>query len=211
MEGNTAGEVVSATTGDPKDREIADLRAKLAQYEADKVARPSFNGEVPRYKIVDPKGVFLEDDTLHTEGEIIDYLGAPNIDAMLPMNAAAEERVDAEIRHLTSCAQEAAQLNGRPFRGLIRDGGTIIATALQDARRDAGNLTLGSLPHIRRAVDRGDVPVMPHTPEAVARRRGKPGKAQNVVAVQPPAPRQKEAPKPVNVVGRDMGYQTSGS
>lgn len=211
-EGNTPGEVVSATTGDPRDIELAELRAKLAELTADKVARPVFDGEIPRYEIISPagKGVFLEDDTLHARGEVIDYLGTPNLE-MLPLNAAAKERMREYIEHLTAGARAAAEVFGRPFRRLEVDPGTVIATALQDARRDAGNMRLGNTPHLVMPVDRGEVPQMPHTDEAIAKRRGRPSKASKVVGVTPPAPPGKQAPKPVSVIGRDNGYLTSGS
>lgn len=59
---------------------------------------------------------FLDDDTLHQEGEIIIYPGTPN-EHMAPLNDMARQRMTAYQSHLDDCAREKAELAGRRFTG----------------------------------------------------------------------------------------------
>lgn len=205
---NSPKEVLEAATADPKDQRIAELEAKLAEFRGDNVVEPEFGGEVPRYRVVGAKGVFLEDDTLHEEGDEIEYLGEPNLD-MAPLNDPAKKRMADLIERLTEGSRAAAEANGRPFRGLILDHGTVIATALADSRRAAGNATLGNMPVIASPkADAPRAPMMPHM-ATDAQRRASP-KAQKVRDVKARAAPGKAQPQPMRVMGRD-GPVTAGT
>lgn len=200
--GNTAIEAIA--TAD----ETARLRARVAELEAQlgdnfpEVARPQFGGEVPKYKL--NAAVFLENDTRYEEGTVLDYMGTPN-DDMVPLNDAALARMRSYLDHLTGCAREAAVKNGRAFTGLITDKAEIIALATQDARKAAKEITI-AMPE-----DRGAPPQMPHTPEAHAKKRGRPPKANPVVSANVPAPPSRPGPQPVAILGRDHTQAAAGN
>ncbi len=198
-EGNTAMEALANSDQLANLQKIvAELQAKVDAYEGRDVVEGVFNGEVPRYKL--NTACYLEDDTRHDEGEEIEYTGTPNME-MVPLNEAAKKRLQGFIAELTQCAKDAAQLNGRPFRGLIMDSGDAIAVALADSRRAAGNTTLGNSPIISLPTEKGQVPVMPHTPEAAAlnKRQGKPGRPKMVVSAKAPP-----NPSRGNIQGADV-------
>lgn len=213
-DGNTAGEALSTAAGLDEiavlKAQVGELQGALARYEGEKVLHPKFQGEIPRYRLNVP--CFLEDDTLHEEGEEIEYLGPPNME-MVPLNDAARHRMQLYIDELTESARVAAEINGRRFTGLITDRGTQIAVAMQDARRDAGNHTLGNAPVIAMPSEKGVVPAMPHLPEAVAqqRRRGRPPKASAVVSAKAPPKPGKASPQPVSIIGREFTQDTAGN
>ncbi|HVB17292.1 MAG TPA: hypothetical protein VNF04_12205 [Stellaceae bacterium] len=192
-----------------KDAEIERLKAKLSDIEGEKIARPAFGGEIPKYKIVSQRGCFLEDDTLHLGDEIIEYLGTPNLE-MVPLNGAAEKRMDAYIAELNDGARAKAEVSGRPFRRLAGDQGAILQIA-QDERRaaDAGKLAfdLGAEGRllIRRPEDRGKVPTMPHTQPLAAQREANRIKGRNVVSATAPAAAPKPEPVPIRIAARDAG------
>lgn len=75
---------------------------------------------------------FLDDDTLHREGEQIIYPGTPN-EHMAPLNEAAKQRMVAYQSHLDDCAREKAELMGRPFRGRLGDWQDTVAQVRADA------------------------------------------------------------------------------
>lgn len=71
-------------------------------------------GQQPLYRLLSP--CYLEDDTLHAEGEEIIYLGTPN-EEMEPLNAAAVERSTAFIERLDDAAAVVAASRDMPFLG----------------------------------------------------------------------------------------------
>lgn len=75
---------------------------------------------------------FLDDDTLHREGEQIIYPGTPN-EHMAPLNAIAKQRMDAYQAHLDDCAAEKAALMNRPFKGRLQDWQDTVAQVRADA------------------------------------------------------------------------------
>lgn len=176
------------------EEEVRELRARLEQYEGEKIHHHDFGGEAPRYRL--NENCYLEDDTLHFEGEEIEYLNQPNM-SMVPLNEPAKRKLEEYIEALTRGAREDAERRGRPFTGLITDKGTLIAQAMQDARRAPEKVVI-AMPEIK-----GDVPAMPHTPEAqsIKRRRGRPPKERAVVSAKaPPAPTP-NGPKPAPILG----------
>lgn len=178
--------------------ENRELRDRLAQLEADKVISPDFNGEVPKYLL--NSAHFLEDDTLHEEGEEIEYLGRPTLD-MVPLNDAGKARMQEEIDRQTTAQRNKALAAGRSFHGFERDPGTLIAQNLQDARREADKVVVISMPEAK-----GEVPTMPHTEQAQAiqRRRGRPSKSSMVVSSKPAPKPERPGPKPAAILGKDF-------
>ena len=174
-------------------RTIAELKAKVAQFEESNVYRPNFVGQCPKYKLNAP--VYLEDDVYHEEGEEIEYLGTPNMD-MVPLNDAATTKMREYMDYLTKGARDAAEANGRQFRGLITDQGVMIATSMQDARRAAGNTAL-TIP-----TEKSEIPVMPHTDEAKAQaKRSGRVKDAKVVSAKAPPPPPRPTPEPASIMG----------
>lgn len=203
-EGNTATEALEAAADLQKDAEIATLKARLAQYEEERVVRPSFAGEIPRYRL--NGRCFLEDDTLHEEGEVIEYLGTPNLE-MVPQNDAAKKRLEIYIEELSEGARQKAQMMGRPFTGLVTDRGVMLAQSLQDARRSPDNVAIVKMP-----TEKGQIPQMPHTPEAAAqnRRQGKAPKGLVVSAKLPPPPKRPDG-TPIPVLGNQYTADAAGN
>ena len=197
QDGNSALEVLHETTETEKLRaEIAELKALLQQGAADNVTHPAkFQGEAPKYRL--NSSCFLEDDTLHVEGEEIEYLNSPNME-MVPINDAARKRMQEYIDLLTDIAREQAELRGQPFRGLITDKGVMIAQARQDAVRSAQNVSVISMP-----ADKGEVPQMPQheAAQAQARRRGRPPKSAAVVSSKAPEPVTRHGTMPAPILG----------
>ena len=89
-----------------------------------------FPQDKPVYQLL--ADCFLDDDTLHREGEQIIYPGTPN-ENMAPLNKVAEERMAAYQAHLDECAAEKAALMGRPFRGRLADWQDTVAQVREDA------------------------------------------------------------------------------
>ena len=192
-QGNSPREALDAQTD--QTQEIETLRARLAEYEAGKVVAPQFRGEIPKYKLNNT--VFLEDETLHFEGDEIDYLGVPNME-MVPMNDAARQRMGDYIREQTACAREAAFAKGRPFVGLVVDQAQLIAENMQHARQTATKVEMVQMPE-----EKGIVYPMPNIPEAQAqaRRRGRPPKSDAVVGVKTPPPPTRKGLMPEDIIG----------
>lgn len=162
-------------------RENEELKARLAALEGERVIRPDFPvGDLPLYRL--NTTCFLDDDTLHPEGEELRYNGIPNFE-MVPLNDAARERMQGFIDEQTDLARARAEASGRAFRGLITDSGTIIAQAMQDERQAERKGTFSPL--IAMPVDKEDVPTMGNTEtEGQARRRGRPRKTTVVETVK---------------------------
>ncbi len=151
---------------------IEQLQARLDAAEGRTVERPAFDGEVPRYRIL--TDFFGPNDHLYGEGDEIDYLGEPNTE-MLPINEAAQKRMQAYVDYLNQCAMDKARIYGRAATPVFDHNGRIdtaslVADNMRDekvAMRTGGQIVpLISMPQAREAV-----PQMPHTPEAQARAR----------------------------------------
>ncbi len=196
-DGNTASEVLAGPDAAEMQKQIAELTARLAKYEEDRIARPDFGGEVPSYRLKNP--CFLEDDVMHEEGEEIGYWGHPNME-MVPLNDAAKARMQQWIEALTEGARQVAELHGRPFLGFINDKGHMIAQAQQDARRAAAKVEI-----VTPALT-SKPPPMPHLEtEQQKARAGRPSR-KNLVASSIPAPRQaKPEATPMKIIGSQMG------
>lgn len=175
--------------------EIAELRARLAEYE-NNVVKPEFQGEVPRYVL--NGNCFLEDQTLHEEGEEIEYIGRPNF-VMVPKNEAAKRRMEEELELQNQAYRNKARVVGRAYGGPPADMAEALAQAMQDERRmvDRVQVVPVSMPE-----EKGEIPAMPHTEQAQAlqRRRGRPPKA--VVLSAKPAPKPgKPTPEAPSILG----------
>lgn len=140
---------------------LAELEERLAQYENNVVQGPQ--GEAPLYNLNEP--VYLEDHFLEA-GREIEWWGEPNL-SMVPKNEPAKRRMQEYLDWMADAQQEAAEAAGRKFTGLITDKGVMIATSMHDARK-------GNAPQLTMPEDKGVVPPMPNTEEALAlaKRRG---------------------------------------
>ncbi len=157
-------------------RRMAELEAQLALLTKDNVTRPKFSdNELPRYKLNDP--VFF-DDTWFDAGTEMTFTDMPNL-SMVPLNDAARARMAEHIEHLTEGARSNAEKMGRVFTGLMTDKGVLIAQSLDDARAEA-RVTV-TVP-----VERGQVPVMPHTDQGLAHAKRGPGRPRKVMDVKAP-------------------------
>lgn len=191
-DGNTAGEAMAVFSQAEADKQkIAELEARLASYEADRVAYPQFNGEVPKYQLNSP--CYLDDQTLHMEGEVIEFTGVPNLE-MVPLNDAAKARMDEYISEQEGGARAYADKRGRPFTGLSTDMGEVLARMLQDARHDAAAPAV----HIASPELKGEVAIMSHHAAEAQRKRGRPPKS-SVVSSKAPV-QQKIMPQPVSSI-----------
>ena len=77
---------------------------------------------------------YLEDDTLHPEGEEIAYLGTPN-EWMAPLNEPARIKVQELVQRLDDAAREKAERLGRGYSGRPRDVHDQIAEVRGDVKR----------------------------------------------------------------------------
>lgn len=194
--GNNAADAMAIFSDSAsKDALIAELQAQLARFEGDTVVQGQFKGEFPKYKLAAP--CFLDDQTLHVEGEIIEYTGGLNL-AMVPLNDPAKRAMDVYISELEGGAAERAAAAGRPFTGLSRDMGEVIATLLQDARKAAAPV------HIEVPRERGDVEIMPHLADQKARKRGRPPRSSVHSSVAPDGKKQ-AGPTPISHIGVPPG------
>ena len=171
-------------------RENDELRRKLAELQAN-VVQGQFRGEMPRYQLNEP-GYY--DDTFFERGSVIDFLDPPNL-SMVPMNEPARRAMAQEIALQTEGAQEVAALRGRRFFGLVTDRNVLIDTAMADAKAQATALV--PAPEIKMPTAIGQVPAMPHMPEAQAAQRRGPGRPRKAMAVQQGAQVGPEANRPM--------------
>lgn len=75
---------------------------------------------------------FLDDDTIHREGEQIIYPGVPN-EQMVPLNDLARERMRAYLQELDEGARLKAEMMGRRFTGRPTDWQDQVAQTRADA------------------------------------------------------------------------------
>lgn len=187
-------------------KQISDLQERLAQYEPDgEVVHPAFNGEQPRYRLNEP--CYLEDDTLHIEGEEIVYLNTPNT-SMVPLNEPARKRMEAYLIQLRDGQMAVARQNGRAAPGIvIVDKGELVALAGQDARNKPLEVQPVQMPQ-----EKGIVYPMPNVPDAVAqkKRMGK-NKPNPVVSSKMPPPPPRAKVEPGKVLGTQYDTQVGGN
>ena len=143
---------------------------------------------MPRYLLNEP-GFY--DDTYFERGSIIDYTDPPNL-TMVPQNDAARRRLQVEIDLQTDGAREMAARRGRHFYGLVTDRNTLIDTAMADAKADTV-----PVPEIKMPVQHGQIPAMPHLPEAQAAARRGPGRPRKAMAVAQSPQQGPEANRPM--------------
>lgn len=130
--------------------------------------------EMPAYRLLSP--CYLEDDTLHVEGEEIIYLGIPN-EEMAPLNEAAREASTAYLEHLDDAARAVSAARNMPFLGRA----ALLDQAIDHARAEAKRGPV-VLPR-----DRGEVPIRPDlaTPQQRLLREQRDGR--KVLGSKPPA------------------------
>ena len=92
---------------------------------------PGIPQNVPVYQLL--ADAFLDDDTLHLQGEMVAYEGPPN-EHMAPLNDLAKARMQKMMDHLERCAMEKAELVGRKYTGRLTDLGDLIMQATSDAK-----------------------------------------------------------------------------
>lgn len=136
------------------------------------------DSNTPRYRLLSP--CYLEDDTLHVEGEEIWYTGIPN-EEMEPLNELARQRSREYIDSLDDAARAVAAAKNRPFTGRLTDHAAI-DQMIDDSRAEQRARTV--LP-----VSRDDVPIRPDlaTPAQKAKRDA--DRPKRVLGSKAPAPR----------------------
>lgn len=137
----------------------------------------------PRYRLL--AACYLEDDTLHLEGEEIWYLGTPN-EEMEPLNDLAREKSTAYLEGLEDAARAVAAARNVPYLGRT----ALMEQALEHAHKEArGPIVLPA--------SRGEVPIRPDlaTP---AQRMVREQKNPRKVLGSKPAPARN--PKPAAVI-----------
>lgn len=101
--------------------------------------RPRVDPPIPQnkpvFRVLNEKGFFGPDDTLHPMGSLIVLYDFPNED-MEPMNDLAREKMEDYLDSLEESARKVAEINGRFFSGRPRNKEDMLANASEDARRD---------------------------------------------------------------------------
>jgi hypothetical protein len=170
-------------------RENEDLRKALAALQQN-VVDGGFRGEVPRY-LLNEAGFY--DDTHFPAGSVIDFTDPPNL-TMVPQNDAARRALQREIDRQTEGAMEVAALRGRRFFGLTTDRNVLIDDARELAKIQTNQVPV---PEIRMPTPNGQIPAMPHLPEAQAAARRGPGRPRKAMAVAQPAQQGPESNRPM--------------
>jgi hypothetical protein len=206
---NSAHDVMNATRQDDAlMRRMRELEAENAALKArvpdNVVQHPMpFSGEVPRYRLNDP--VFFDDTFIAAEtyDQInkrwhpteIEFTGTPNL-VMVPVNDAARIKMREYIEYQTECQRRKAESQGRIFTGMVTDQGVMIAQNMQDARASVPEVT------VRMPEDKGFVPSMPHTDEARALERRRPGRPRKVQVVGPSSDAEMRRPAVDHTIGQ---------
>ena len=89
----------------------------------------------PVFRILNEKGFFGPDDTLHQMGSLIVLHDTPNED-MEPMNDLAREKMEEYLDSLEESARKVAETNGRHFAGRPRNKEDMMANASEDMRNN---------------------------------------------------------------------------
>lgn len=140
----------------------------------------------PRYRLLAP--CYLEDDTLHGEGEEIWYEGTPN-EEMEPLNDLARERSQQYIEMLDDAARAVAAAKNRPFTGRLTDHAAIDQMIDDSRAEQRAKMVLPA--------SRDDVPIRPDlaTPRQKAARDAT--RPKRLLGSKPAAPK---AAKPAHIV-----------
>ncbi len=141
---------------------------------------------------------YMEDDTLHEEGEEIAYLGVPN-EWMAPMNEPARIKVQELLERLDMLAREKAERLGRPWSGRPRDVGDQIAEARGDVRR--------KLPEVQIVTPMRQRDI-PQRPDMIPLAQRKAKKTPLLSATKPDAPG-KPQPRPISTHDADQQSNSS--
>jgi hypothetical protein len=147
----------------------------------------------PKYRQLNPRGFFAEDDTLYPEDTEFYYTGTPN-EFMEPLNEPAKAAMRAYLAELDWCADQAAIANGRRPRGRVSDMAEQISDSLKDATRASKEFVMPA--SSRNVPMQGN---MPRTP-GQARAPGRPKKLTG--AVQPSTEKVRTEPHPISSMGR---------
>lgn len=88
----------------------------------------------PVYRVLNPSGFYGPDDSLYKEGEVIAFMGEPNLD-FEPMNDMAKDRLKEYYLKLEKIGQADAAKRGTKYTGLpsLEDA---LAISREDVRRD---------------------------------------------------------------------------
>ncbi len=95
---------------------------------------PAIPQDRPVYRILNEKGFFGPDDSLHPEGAIIVLYDTPNED-MEPLNALAVTALEDYLAGLEESERAVAKSNGKNFLGRRRNKEEMLADATENARR----------------------------------------------------------------------------
>jgi hypothetical protein len=125
----------------------------------------------PTYRVLALAGFFGPDDTLYSEGAEIYFDGEPN-EELEPLNALAEEKMQAYLQKLDDSARDVALKLNRPYNGRPKtiDGAFSTARAIELA----GIPVMGNL-QPKESTEIASVTATVH--ETGRRGRGRPTKA----------------------------------
>jgi hypothetical protein len=149
--------------------------------------------ETPRYRMLAP--MFLEDETWRDAGTIIEYNGCPN-ENMEPLNDTAGRRMKAYQAQLDDGAQAVAELNGRPYRGRLKDLGDQVAEAVATRPREPR-----ALPQYRE-----NIPIRPDL-APLAERRAR--SANLVVSAKTPERQRRDESTPIAIQGTNYNLDAA--
>lgn len=136
--------------------------------------------QMPLYRLLGP--CYLEDDTLHGEGEEIIYLGVPNED-MEPLNDAAIANSTAYINELDDAAAIVAASRQMPFIGRQALMEQAMEHAQNEAKQHGKNLVLPAW--------RGDAPERPDLATPAQRQAREQRQPAKVLGTKPSTPKGK--------------------
>lgn len=155
----------------------------------------------PRYRLLGP--CYLEDDTLHDEGEEIIYLGTPN-EEMEPLNEAARQASTAFLEGLDDAARAVAAARKMPFLGRQ----ALMEQAYEHAMAEAKRVVV--LP-----AGRGEIPVRPDLATPAQKLMREQRQPRKVLGSKPPPVKRGEGrrgPAPVlGNVGQAAGEPVIGT
>ncbi len=163
------------------------------------------NTEMPKYRQMNPKGFFADDDNLYPEGTEFYWLDTPN-EFMEPLNQPAVDAMNKYLDFLDECAKKHAEKMGRPFYGRPRTQNEQIDQAREDAQAIADAKAAGVAPKRNkiRAVERAKPGIQGHMTADGKMLKRKPGRPSKMSGVKLPEPVKAPEQKPVAILGSNF-------
>ena len=103
---------------------------------------------------------------------------------MVPQNDSAKRAMAEYLEMLTAAGQRKAAMTGQFFPGIVNDRNILVDMAREAAKQHADS----TAPVVPVPIRHDQVPTMPHTDDAIAAQRRRPGRPKKAVGVSNPAP-----------------------